>query len=245
MELKKISEKQFPILIDKGKAIEIMQKALKKKGHIAELAKDNIYLTITPYWFFFYDIDNNIDGKYKHTTGQTALSALTNKVDESITLLFKYEKPKVTEDIGLPKTERVQVSIKDGIVDKEEAKKTITKYLCSKFNVDKDNISLSGIELIYIPKWKYRLEEYKLQIDAVSGKINNFEIIKEREQSNSELFKEMLDDIKSPKNFLKYLFSIFKQLFLGIIWFIKELGKNYKAIIVIVLIVLVIYLIFG
>jgi hypothetical protein len=245
MELKQISDKQFPIMIDKGKAIDIIQKALKKKGHIVELAKDNIYITITPYWFLFYDIDCNIDGNYKHISGQTALSALTNKVDETVTSLFKYEKPKVTEDIGLSRTERLQINIKDGIVDKEEAKKTITKYLCSKFNVTKDNISLSGIELIYVPKWKYRLEEYKLQLDAVSGKINNFDIIQEKEQSNSELFKEMLEDLKSPMGIPKYIFNVFKQLFLGVAWFIKELGRNYKSIIVIVLIALVIYLIFG
>lgn len=240
MELNKLS---FPVKITLEEAISLFQKEFDKKGHKVKITKDNIHLNITPYWVCFYDIDSKVDGKYQHISNQTALNALTNKVEDEFLQLLDVTTPKFIEHLDVS-FEKIEIRIKKSIVKKSEAEKTITKMLACKFSAEKDNVSLSGFEQIYIPIWRCDYKDMEIYFDGVTSKINNFKKIVKREKSNSEIFSETLKDIKSPKKFFTYLFNFIIQLFKWLFTAIKYLIKNWKISLIVIAIILVIYFFF-
>jgi hypothetical protein len=239
-----VTEKRFPIKLEPKQAVNIFQAALKKKGHKYEIKKESLYLTITPYWVCFYDILINKNEKFNRISNQIALNSINNQINEKVVDIFKISKPIIKENLEAPKTEQIQINLKKPIVTKEEAEETIIKYLIYKHNVSKDQISLSGIEQIYVPNWKVKLDKFKLKIDAITGEVNNFEIIPKKEKTKIELIKEVFSEVKEDKKLGTYFKDFFIGIFDGIIFIFKEIIKNYKIILWILLIAILIYLIF-
>ncbi len=239
-----LDKKRFPVRLDPNKAIEIIRTTLKRKGHSETIKKEDLYLTITPYWVCFFDILKNTNGNFKHVNGQIAINSINNMINEKVIEIFKLAKPKIYKTLNVPKTEKTQIIIKEAITTKEEAERSILKYLVHKFGVNMEGVSLSGMEEICVPNWKIKLKKYKLKLDAISGKVNDFDKIKGIDKNSKDLFNEMLSDLKSPKKVGFYFFNIFKELFEGIAWILQMVWKNYKVTLWIILIALVIYLIF-
>ncbi|HOZ35818.1 MAG TPA: hypothetical protein PLK55_02445 [archaeon] len=241
MELNKLS---FPVKITLEEAILLFQKEFDKKGHKVKITKDKIHLNITPFWVCFYDIDCKTDGKYQHISAQTALNSLTNKVEDEFLKLLDVSTPKIIEDLDIS-FEKVEIRIKKSLVKKEEAKETITKMLSCKFSVEKNNISLSGFEEIYMPIWRCDIENMEIYFDGVTSKINNFNKIEKKQKNNREIFSEMLKDIKSPKKFFEYLFNLIVGVFKALFTTVKFLIKNwYFTLIIILAIAIIIVVLF-
>jgi len=240
-----INKKRFPINIKESKqAAKIFQEALKKRGHNHEIKKEDVYLTITPYWIAFYDVGYN-NGKYTHGSGQIALNAVTNNINEYIIKLFDIEKPGIFKNVNIQKTENNKVILKEPIISEEEARKTLTKELIQRFNIDEKNVSLSGVEEIYVPYWKLKTKEHnKLKFDAIDGSVNNFKTINEKESTYTDVYKEMISDLKSPNKFAGYVGNILKAIGKGIAFMLKEAWKHFKLLIIILGIALIIYFLF-
>lgn len=236
------NKKRFPIKIDSKEAAQIFKDTFKKKGFNYEIKKEDLYLTVTPYWISFYDILINKNGDFNHINDQIALNSINNKINEKVIEIFSLTKPIISEKIDVPKTEKTQIIIKDTIVTQEEAEKTIKKYLMYKHNVSEENISLSGIEEIFVPNWKVKVDKYKLKMDSVKGVVNNFEIIKKRDKNKIELVREVFTDLKKTENVGEYSKSFLKTLFEGITLILKGVYKNYKIILWVVIVALIIYL---
>ncbi|MFH0905912.1 MAG: hypothetical protein V1824_01080 [archaeon] len=241
MELKKTS---FPVNIKYKDALKFLNKAFKKKEHTVELKEENLYLTVTPYLFCFYDIDINKDGNYKHLSGQIAINLLTNKIREDVTKLFDYDKPQYYEKLEVDTTKHIQIKIKKNVVKKEEAKNTIIKMLSCKYAVPKENITLSGVEEIAIPFWKYEHDNQLFEIDAVIGKLNNFDIIEQRQKTWLELFAEVIDDIKTnPIKIFEYIKDMLVFIWQGFVWLGKTAMK-YLALTLTILLIIVVWVLF-
>jgi hypothetical protein len=240
-----IDKKRFPINIKESKqAAKIFQDALKKRGHDHEIKKEDVYLTITPYWVAFYDIGYN-NGKYTHVSGQIALNAVTNNINEYIMKLFDIDKPGIFKNVNIQKTENNRIVIKEPIIKEEEARKTITKHLMQKYNIEEKNVSLSGIEEILVPYWKLKtIEHNKLKFDAIDGSVNNFRIINEKEPTYTDVYKEMVNDLKSPKNLGRYIGNILKAIGRGIVFMFREAWQHFKLLIIIIGIALIVYFLF-
>jgi len=239
-----LDKKRFPIKLEPKKAALIIQNALKKKGYKYEIKNDQLYLTITPYWVSFYDILINRNGNFTRISDQIALNAINNQINEQVIDIFKISKVIVKENLEAPKTEQIQIRLKKPIIVKEEAEKTIIKYLIYKHNVEEDQISLSGVEEIYVPNWKIQLDKFKLKLDAITGDVNNFNNIKQKDKTKIELIKEVFTDVKEDQKLGSYLSSLAKEIYNMFSFIIKEIIKNYKIVFWIVIIALLIYLIF-
>ncbi len=239
-----LTKKRFPIKLDPKEAAEILKKNLKKKGYNYEIKKEDLYLTIKPYWISFYDILINKENKFTHVNNQIALNAIDNKINEKVIEIFNYSKPIILENIDVPKTEKTQIIIKEPIITQKEAEKSIKKYLMYKFNVLEDQVSLSGVEEIYVPNWKIKLDKFKLKIDAIKGEVNNFDIIPQKQKTKKELLLEVFDDIKHEKKLKDYLSDFLKGILEGIKFIITGIIKNYKIVFWIIIIALLVYLIF-
>ncbi len=241
-----IDKKRFPINIKESKqAAKIFQDALKKRGHDHEIKKEDVYLTITPYWVSFYDAGYIDNGKYTHVSGQLALNAVTNNINEYIIKLFDIDKPKIFKNVNIQKAENNKIILKEPIIKEEEARKTIMKHLMQRYDVEEKNISLSGVEEILVPYWKLKTKEHdKLKFDAIDGSVNNFRTINEKETTYTDLYKEMVNDLKTPSNMFKYIGNILKAIGKGIVFMIREAWQHFKLLIIIIGIALIIYFLF-
>ncbi len=240
-----IDKKRFPINIKESKyAVKIFQDALKKRGHDHEIKKEDVYLTITPYWVAFYDIGYTTE-KYTHASGQITLNAVTNNINDYIIKLFDIEKPAIFKNVNIQKAENNKVFLKEPIINEEEARKTITKELVQRFNVEEKNVSLSGVEEIYVPYWKLKTKEHnKLKFDAIDGSVNNFKTINEKEATYTDMYKEMVNDLKSSKKISGYIGNILKAIGRGITIMLREAWAHFKLLIIIIGIALIIYFLF-
>lgn len=232
----KLNKNAFPVKITLEQAILTIQKEFNRKGHKVTISKNNFHLNIVPFWVCFYDVDSNKDNNYKHYSGQIALNSLTNKSQEEYLKLLEFETPQNIDTIDVA-LEKVEIRIKKSLVSKEEAKEAIIKMLSCKYQVNKDNVTLSGFEEMYIPIWKCNFDNHELSLDGVIGKINNFNIINKKTKSNKDLFIEMTEEIKDPKKFLEYVFEFIKGIFVFVF-------KNWKSFLVALLIILILYFIF-
>lgn len=246
MDLK--DKKRFPIRLEPKDAIDVLKDSLKKKGYNIDIKKQDLYLKVTPYLFCFYDILKN-EGSFKHIRGQIAINLVNNTINEKVCEIFKYAKPKIYEELNIPKTEKTNIIIKEPVIKQEKAEKSLQKYLISKYLTKEDAISLSGLEVIYVPNWKTEIntkeiKNIKVKLDAVKGKVNDFEKIIDREKNNKELFDEMLEDLKDPKNIGVYILNLFKEIFEGVSWILKKVWQNYSVILWIIAVALIIYVLF-
>ncbi|MDD3178330.1 MAG: hypothetical protein PHR26_02315 [Candidatus ainarchaeum sp.] len=243
------NKKRFPIKIGPKEVIDVLKNSLKKKGYKnIDIKKQAIYLKITPYLFCFYDILKN-NNSFEHIRGQIAINLVNNSINEKVIELFKYAKPKIYEELNVPKTEKTNIIIKKPVIKEECAEQSIIKYLISKYLTEKNTISLSGIETIYVPNWKTELntkeiKNIKIKLDAIEGKVNDLDKIIDRKKTNKELFSEMLEDLKDPKNIGTYTINFFKEIIFGIIWMIKKVYTNFSIIIWIIAVTLIIYVLF-
>mgnify|MGYP001194516590 CR=1 FL=1 len=232
----KLNKNAFPVKITLEEAVSIVQKEFNRKGHKVNITKNNFHLNIVPFWVCFYDVDSKKNNVYKHYTGQVALNSLTNRSQEEYLKLLEHETPQNIDTIDIA-LEKIEIRLKKSLLTKAEAQDIIAKMLSCKFEVDKDNLTLSGFEEMYIPIWKCNFENHELSLDAVLGKINNFNIINQKTKDNKDLFIEMLDEIKDPKKFLEYVFEFFKNIFLFIF-------RNWKSFFIVLLILLIVYFVF-
>ena len=238
MELNKNS---FPVNISREQALETMLNSFKDRGHSTKITKKQLYMTIVPYWFCFYDIYYKKGNKFETISGQTSLNAQTNKIEDDLTLLFKSGNPKLTKKLLIPAIEKIDLRIKEKLINKEESAKTITKLLCSKYDVEIQDVTLTGFIEIWVPYWKIKLDKIKYKLDAVGGDINNLNEIPIREKTTSELFDDFIEDMKKPEKQMTY----FKNFFVNIFKIILELFKfiyKYKTLFLIIAIIILIYL---
>jgi len=238
-----IDKKRFPVKLEPKQVIEIIKTNLKKKGYKLDISPKSLYLTLTPYWVCYYDILSNYNGKFEQITGQIAINSISNKINEKVVLLFAVEKPRIMAELHIPKTDKTQIVLKKSIISQKEAEKTITNYLAQKYNVKIEEVFLSGVEEIIIPNWKLKILNTKIKLDAITGEVNDFEKIKDKEQTQKELFFEMLEDIRSPKKVANYTFNIFNEIGKGFVWLFEQLKQNFKIILWILLVSILIYLI--
>ena len=237
-----IKDKFFQIELTEKNAVNIFNKKLKAKGYKSNISLDDLYLTITPYWVCFYDILKNKE--YEHISGQIAINAINNNINKKVIELFKFSKPRIHNQVNTPRTQKIKIFLKEPIINQKEAEKTILKYLIHTYKVNNDNISLSGIEKIYVPNWKTKFKKYKIKIDAIIGDVSDIDKIPVFKKTQSMLFNEMIADLKSPKKIGIYILETIKLIFEGIYWILKMIVKEYKIILLIAAITLIVYLLF-
>lgn len=232
----------FPINITAEDAVNIFNKEFSSKGHNIKINKEGLRLVVLPYWVCFYDIDTKVNGKYKHLSGQTALNATKNKIEDEVLKLFEISNPKYIESLEVNIFEKTELKIKKLVISQKESEKIILKTLLSKYSVEKEDVALSGFDEIWVPFWKTTINKKDFIFDATDNKLNNFKEIEVKQKSNNQLFQEMIQEIKEPSKLLGYFSWVFKNIFLGLKKFVLYLYKNSTVVLVIILILLLILL---
>lgn len=232
----------FPINITAEDAVNIFSKEFSSKGHNIKINKEGLRLVVLPYWVCFFDIDTKIDGKYKHISGQTALNATKNKIEDEVLKLFETSNPKHIPKLEINTFEKTEVKIKKLVISQKESEKIILKTLLSKYTIEKEEVALSGFDEIWVPFWKITVDKKDFIFDATDNKLNNFKEIKVKQKNNNQLFQEMIEEIKEPSRLLEYVLWVFKTIFSGLKKAILYLYKHSTVFLLICLILLAILL---
>ena len=205
----------FPVSLSQKEAQEKVSLLLKKK-HWNEFSFPSSTLFYIPYWFFSYDIFEDTEKHTKATiSGHAALNAFSNKLDESVSDLAVHEGFSLENEILHDYSYR---HLKARLSE-SEAREIIPIKIASEEQVKKQNIIISGLELLYVPIWvldtKIDVETISFRINATTGKIMNADSLPGREKGFSELAAEAFEDLSKPEEWLSYSAEIISELSKG------------------------------
>lgn len=194
-----------PVSFSLEEAAKVIEKSLRKKNW-RNFEKGEIRLALVPYYVFYYDAAFGEEGKPGRKTerGRLALNAETAELGKEIA-------EEIPEEESLAKEypdDSYPFSAGKALISKKEAEKIALLKTASMVGTTRENIVLSGMQLVYYPTWNVFVtvaeENYELDISAVSGKIFGEERVPEREKGFVEITKETLNELKEPGAWLKY-----------------------------------------
>lgn len=165
-------------------------------------------LNLVPYFLFNYhyyleqDPQGNKSIK-KSTHGILALDGHGIAVREDLVELIKHNWKK-----GTPIVPKGEFYEKWNNVGKREQDAVLALKTAEYFGVPKSNVVTSAARQVFIPFYKTGVslggKEYNLIINAVDGTIEGIKNIPQREKGYLEITRETVDELRDPKNWLKY-----------------------------------------
>lgn len=197
----------LPINLTVISATESVKKEMEKRfWHEYELK--SLKLNLVPYFLFNYHYYLEQDSASKHTIkksthGILALDGHDVTVREDLVELIKHNWKK-----GSPAVPKGEFYEKWNNIEKREQDAVLTLKTAEFFGVPKENVVVSAARKVYIPFYKTSVvaakKEYNLIINAVGGNIEGIKAIPQREKGYAEIARETIDELKDPKNWLKY-----------------------------------------
>ena len=197
----------LPINLTAASAIDSVKKELSNRfWHEHELKA--LKLTLVPYFLFNYHYyfeqsDNEKKTIKKSTHGILAVDGHAVNVREDQVELIKHNWKKSSSII--PKGEFKE---KWNNIEKREQDEVLTLKTAEHFSVPKENVVISAARKVFIPFYITSVVaggiEYPLIINAVDETIEGIKLIPNREKSHREIAKETFNELKDPKNWIKY-----------------------------------------
>ncbi len=190
-----------------GAEAERKVSSLLKKAHWKDISFSGRTLFFVPYWFFNFDIYSQEGNKTKVLdSGFSALNAFSNELDDSIGELAQDESAQRTQEIEASR--EGQPSVVPPRVADEEAREIISVRLASDEETSKDNVIISGLQLLYVPIWLVNTTfgggSAALRVNAVNGEIENKSAVPRRGKGFSELTSELIEELKAPDGWAEY-----------------------------------------
>lgn len=194
----------FPVSFTPDKVVALIEELIKSRGW-SDFEVAEIKLVYTPYWTFNFDSCEHSGSKIRGVkSGALALNALTNRLEDFAGFLSENPDLKTTQHISAD----YEADVQHAKTSMEEAREIAKLKLAANLRAPKDNIILSGLELLYIPFWLAYVSvaegTFKLRINAVIGEIVNQEEVPEREKGWLEVTNETLDELKEPMAWVSY-----------------------------------------
>ncbi len=197
-----VAKPVFPISVQLEKAAEIIEKALRERKW-SKFEKGEIKLVLTPFYLFYYDAALQGKEKGKTERGRLALNGETAELGKELADSIPDDAKLVRE---LP--DKYPLIARKPLFSEPEAKKIALLKAASMLSVGREDIVLTGFEMIYYPMWiafvTVAKQTYQLQISAVSGDVFGEEKVPEREKGFVEITRETLEELKQPGAWLKY-----------------------------------------
>ncbi|MEI7960928.1 MAG: hypothetical protein WCI04_01200 [archaeon] len=197
----------LPINLTVASAIDSVKKELSKRfWHEHELKP--LKLNLVPYFLFnyhyYFEQDDSAKKTIKKSThGILAVDGHDVSIREDQVELIKHNWKKGSNIIPKGAFEE-----KWNNIEKREQDAVLTLKTAEQFNVSKDNVVISSARKVFIPFYKTSViaggKEYPLIINAVDGTIEGIKKIPHREKGRREIAKETINELKDPKNWIKY-----------------------------------------
>jgi len=187
---------------------ELLESHLKER-HWKKYEAGEITLHYTPYYVFNFDAFPESGGGGKlavseSESGTGALNGVTGELSGEVAEFAEENEAIFVKSPG----EGISFVVEKLSYNENEILRIAPLRLAAKLGIGKDEVIVSGLELVYLPEWivgvKLAGEEYELSVSAVTGEIVSGEEIPLREKGWSEVTKETLSDLKSPKGWVSH-----------------------------------------
>ncbi len=204
-----LNKPAFPVSFTVENIIGLIESMVKGKSWTKFEVAD-ISLVYIPFWIFNYDAYSEAPSEEGEKvvsaleSGKMALNAFTNELDENVGFLYDSGDAEMQQK----PTADYPFKIQRPKIRESDAKEITSLRLAAQLGLKKENVIISGLELVYLPIWFTWVTvaegTYKLQINAVSGEILNEEQVPEREKGWLEVTSETLQDLKQPGVWIEY-----------------------------------------
>ncbi len=204
-------------------------------------------LELVPYYVFQYDSYSeaeeegtkirNVDEAQQ---GISSVNAVTNKLDDVMAELCPPEL--IQQEFTDPKDVKV-INVKEPRFTLDEAKGSAQIKIAAHEKVARSNVHISGMRLVYVPFWEYRIEfdednKLKTRVNAVTGEFENEESgIPYQGKSKTELLRETVSDLQTPGGWAEYVGN-FARDFVLLLQPSKEHPNRWLMVVILVIIAL-------
>lgn len=194
-----------PLSVPLEQISKIVASTLKKK-HWHHFKSGTTKLVYVPVWLFNYTAFFEEGGVIvSESSGRMAMDAVTGNLYQQI--------PYVLEEMPIDLTKETmheyKMKVLSPVLSKEEAKDLLALKLSALLKIPKQNIKIAGGEMLLWPVWRVWVEvregSFRLDIDGVSGMVFGAEKVPERELGWYEITQEVLNELKSPSGWVKYI----------------------------------------
>lgn len=171
--------------------------------HWRSFSATQVKLVYVPlYLFNFTAYVKMKENVMEEISGQMAMDATTGDLNEMVSFLLREQPIELRKDIE----HKVKHEVLDPAVEKDEVKEVAKVKLASKLKIPEENVKVFGIQLIYYPFWWIWAQTeggtFKVEVDGVAGMTKAQ--IPERKRNAWEIVEETLEELKDPKNWVKY-----------------------------------------
>src|SRR3989344_2990720 len=179
--------------------------SLLKKNHWNKYDFSGKEIFYIPYWFFSYDIYEQVEKKTNHlSSGFNSLNAFSNEFDKSIAALTHDSDAKKKNELD----DAANVHVVSPRLSEDEARGIISVRLASNEGTSKEHVIISGLAMFFVPIWlivvSISKKKISLRVNAVNGDIENAKAVPRREKGFSELTAEVLEELKTPAGWIEY-----------------------------------------
>ena len=180
-----------------------------KQKHWRSFDVASLKLVYLPYWVFNYDVYMEAKDQFGRTQSQTvggrmALNAVDGNLAPEIVKMIEEEPVDFETEIS----HNIEYEMEKPSISDEEIKEIAKIKVAGNMGMSKDNVTISGAKVIYVPIWnvfvKVSKGVYKITIDSVLGYPSNYEKVPERERGMLEVTQEKLEELKNPEAWAKY-----------------------------------------
>jgi len=182
----------------------VVESVLKGR-HWRNFDIDSVTLRYVPYWFFNYDIYQEVEGKSETYSSQMAMNGLTGEMQPTIIQILESIPVEKSKEI----THGIEHTIEQATISKDEIKNIAQLKVAGEMRIPKSTITISGINMAYVPIWRIWVRlggggTRRIDLDALSGSPFHIDTVPERERGTMEVTIDMLQDLKRPEGWIDY-----------------------------------------
>jgi hypothetical protein len=200
----KLKEKSFPLTFSLEEATSFVKSVLEEKNW-QEFQLIETKLVFFPYYFFSYHAFFEKEKTVSETLqGKLALNARTSELEE-----IPFHDKELVQEIKEPKAipfEEMEFELK------EKASLIAQLKVAEKLKLPKENVIIHSIKKVLYPVWIIDFsvgnQHFQFMLSGVNGQILSEIQVPERKQDFWEIASEALNELKSPRNWMKYSASI-------------------------------------
>lgn len=176
----------------------------KKRWH--RFKEGTVKLVYIPVYIFPYDVFIEENGSIiMDQSGKVAINGENGQLLEYI--------PSVLEEMPLEFVDEPRHGYNMEVIDfnitKEEAKELAQIKLASLLKIPKGSVKIVGGKQMLWPIWKVWVEvregTFRLDVDGVTGLVFGAEKVPERELGWYEITQQVLNELRTPRGWIKYL----------------------------------------
>lgn len=176
--------------VDESGVSNLIYTLSKSKGWEGAIVQE-MKLIYFPFWVFNYHT-------YTGESGKGAIDALDGALAQDIAALARFPR----------RTREVEAQVFSPAISEDEAKEVAKAKIVHKLGVGKEDVVISGLQLIYVPFWHVTVllgkKTHVLIINAVSGQIVQGDI-PERPRGWEDAFSDALAMMLSPEGWKEFL----------------------------------------